>query len=65
MANKKLYRSESDRMVAGVCGGIAETYNFDPTLVRLVTIVLIFSGLSPLLYLLAWIIIPAESEIKE
>lgn len=64
MAKKKLYRSESDRMIAGVCGGIAETYDFDPTLVRLVTIVLIFSGLSPLLYLLAWIIIPAESEIK-
>jgi phage shock protein C len=65
MADKKLYRSESDRMLAGVCGGIAEVYDFDPTLVRLVTIVLIFSGLSPLLYLLAWIIIPAESEIKE
>lgn len=65
MADKKLYRSESDRMIAGVCGGIAEVYDFDPTLVRLVTIVLIFSGLSPLLYLLAWIIIPAESEIKE
>lgn len=64
MADKKLYRSESDRMIAGVCGGIAETYDLDPTLVRLVTIVLIFSGLSPLLYLLAWIIIPAESEVK-
>lgn len=64
MADKRLYRSESDRMIAGICGGIAEVYDFDPTLVRLVTVVLIFSGLSPLLYLLAWIIIPAESEIE-
>ena len=63
MAKKRLYRSESDRMIAGICGGIAEVYDFDPTLIRLVTIVLIFSGLSPLLYLLAWIIIPSESEI--
>ncbi|MEF8880790.1 MAG: PspC domain-containing protein, partial [Candidatus Nanohaloarchaea archaeon] len=58
------YRSESNRMLAGICGGIAEVYNFDPTLVRLVALVLIFSGLSPILYLLAWIIIPSESELK-
>jgi len=65
MAEKKLYRSESDRMIAGVCGGIAEVYDFDPSLVRLVTLVFILSAGSGLLaYLLAWIIIPTESEIE-
>jgi len=63
MADKKLYRSESDRMLAGVCGGIAEVYDFDPSLIRLITLALIFSGLSPVLYLIAWLIIPSESEI--
>jgi|AntDeeMinimDraft_6_1070357.scaffolds.fasta_scaffold00104_20 phage shock protein C len=62
---KKLYRSESDRILGGVCGGLAETYNLDPTLVRLVTIVLIFSGISPLIYLIAWLIMPTESEINK
>lgn len=62
---KKLYRSESDRMVAGICGGIAELYDYDPTLIRLIVALLIFSGMgSPLLaYLLGWLIIPSESEI--
>jgi len=62
---KKLYRSESDRILGGVCGGLAETYNLDPTLVRLVTIVLIFSGILPLIYLIAWLIMPTESEINK
>jgi phage shock protein PspC (stress-responsive transcriptional regulator) len=62
---KKLYRSESDRILGGVCGGLAETYNLDPTLVRLVTIVLIFSGISTLIYLIAWLIMPTESEINK
>jgi len=63
MAKNKLYRSESDKMIAGVCGGIAEVYDIDPTLIRLVTVALIFSGLSPIFYILAWLIIPHESEI--
>lgn len=33
--NKKLYRSENNKMVAGVCGGIGEYFNVDPTLIRL------------------------------
>jgi len=62
--SKRLYRSEDDKMLGGVCGGLAEAYNFDPTLIRLITVALIFSGLSPLIYLIAWLIIPSESEIK-
>lgn len=62
--NKRLYRSESDKILGGVCGGIAEVYDFDPTLVRLVTLALVFSGLSPLIYLIAWLIVPTESEVR-
>jgi len=61
----RLYRSESDRILGGVCGGIAEVYDFDPALVRLVTALLVLGAGSGLLaYLLAWIIIPTESEVK-
>ncbi len=59
----KLYRSETDRMLGGVCGGLAEVYNFDPSLIRLIVVLLIFTGLSPLVYLIAWLIIPTESEL--
>ena len=66
MADKKLYRSESDRMLGGVCGGIAEVYDFDPSLIRLITLFLVLSAGSGLLvYLIAWIIIPSESELKQ
>ena len=63
----KLYRSESNRMLGGVCGGIAEVYDFDPTLIRLIVVFVGLSGIgSPLLaYLIAWLIIPSESEVKK
>lgn len=64
---KKLYRSEKDKMIAGVCGGIGEYFNVDPTLIRLAWAVLtvftaIFGGL--FLYIVAAIIIPNEYDIK-
>jgi len=56
---KKLYRSRENRKVGGVCGGIAEYFGFDPTLVRLGAIVLIFIwGAGLLAYIVAWAIIP-------
>jgi phage shock protein C len=61
----RLYRSETDKMLGGVCGGIAEVYDFDPTLIRLITLLLVFSGVSPLLYLLAWLVMPTESEVRK
>lgn len=60
---KRLYRSRSDRMIGGVCGGIAEYFGWDPTLVRLAFIALLFvpiPGPQALLYLVAWIVIPYE-----
>jgi len=62
--SKRLYRSEEDKMLGGVCGGIAEVYDFDATLIRLITVALILSGISPIIYLIAWLIIPSESELK-
>ncbi len=61
---RRLYRSRRDRMVAGVCGGIAEYLEIDPILVRLVFLALLFSGVGVLLYLVAWILIP-ERPIEE
>lgn len=42
--SKKLYRSKNNRRVAGVCGGIAEYFDIDPTLVRLLTLLFILLG---------------------
>jgi phage shock protein C len=62
MEGKKLYRSRTDRMVAGVCGGLAQYFNIDVTLVRLVFAALIVAGVgSPLLvYLVMAIIVPEQ-----
>ncbi|MBU4404034.1 MAG: PspC domain-containing protein [Candidatus Aminicenantes bacterium] len=58
---KRLYRSRKNRMLGGVCGGIAEYFNIDPVIVRLVVVALFFVGGSALLaYVIALIVIPYE-----
>ncbi|HIT63579.1 MAG TPA: PspC domain-containing protein [Candidatus Ventrimonas merdavium] len=57
---RKLYRSNTDRMLCGVCGGIGEYLNIDPTLIRLIWAVLACSGTGILVYILAAVIIPQE-----
>lgn len=61
---KKLYRSKKDRKLAGVCGGLGEYFGFDPTLARIVCILLALPGGLPgvLPYLLLWIVIPEEEK---
>lgn len=63
---KRLYRSDSDKMIAGVCSGIAEYIHIDPTIIRLLWVVFtcITIGWGILAYLIAAIVIPRESEIK-
>lgn len=57
--NKKLYRSNSQKMIAGVCGGIAEYVSIDPTIVRLIWAFLcLWGGWGLVLYLVAMFIIP-------
>jgi phage shock protein C len=59
---KKLYRSTEDRMIAGVCGGIAEYFDIDPILVRVLAVILLlpggFPGLLP--YIVLWIAVPEK-----
>ena len=58
-AEKRLLRSPDDRMLAGVCAGIADFFGLDVSLVRIATLVLIlFGGLSIWVYVLLWIIVP-------
>lgn len=62
---KKIYRSKSQRMISGVCGGIAHYFNIDPTIVRLVwVLVSIFSTAIPglIIYLICVIVIPDEPD---
>ena len=59
---KRLYRSRTSRLLGGVCGGIAEYFGWDPTLVRLAFVAsLLLPGPQLLLYLVAWIVIPYEA----
>ena len=56
---KRLYRSKKDKMLAGVCGGLAEYFDVDPSLVRLATVLLcLYAGTGLLVYIIAAIIIP-------
>ena len=62
MATRKLYRSTTDKMIGGVCGGLAEYFDIDPTLIRLVFVLLLFTPLHGLIvYLILWIITPAAT----
>ena len=58
---KKLYRSTKDKKIAGVCGGIGEMTDIDPTIVRICTVVIcLITGLFPMFigYLIAWWLVP-------
>lgn len=61
----RLYRSRSNRKIAGVCGGLAEYFSIDPVLMRVVWIILLFAtaGTMIAIYLLCWVIIPEESRM--
>lgn len=62
MDTRRLYRSDTDKMLAGVCGGLGEYLNVDPTIVRLIWAILVFTGPGLLAYLVAAIIIPGRNE---
>ena len=56
---RRLTLSRTDKMIGGVCGGIANYFNVDPTLVRVIAVVLaLFGGGGIIAYLLAWLIMP-------
>lgn len=58
---KKIYRSGTDKMIAGVCGGLADYFDIDPVLIRLLWVLAFFAGgMGLLFYIAAWIIIPEK-----
>jgi phage shock protein C len=59
MNSRRIYRSDSQKIIAGVCGGIGEYFNIDPVLVRIGWVVItLLGGAGILAYLIAWFIIP-------
>jgi phage shock protein C len=64
MPAKKLYRSLTQKMVAGVCGGLAEYFDIDVSIIRLIFIAIaLASALIPMFifYIIAWIVIPSQA----
>jgi len=59
---KRLYRSKKERMLGGVCAGLGEHFDIDPTVIRLVwaVITVLSIGTGVLVYIIAWILIPEE-----
>jgi phage shock protein C len=66
MEQKKLYRSRSDKMLAGVCGGLGQFTGIDPTLIRLGFVVFAILGFqSVFLYLIMCVIVPPEPDLVQ
>ncbi len=64
--NKRLYRSTKEKMIGGVCGGLAEYFDIDPVLIRILFVVATFVGGSGILaYIICWIIIPEEPRVVQ
>jgi phage shock protein PspC (stress-responsive transcriptional regulator) len=55
---KRIYRDPDDRMIGGVCGGLAAYTNIDPVIMRLIFVVLLFMGIGALAYIILWIVVP-------
>jgi len=62
---RKLFRSSKDSMIAGVCGGLGNYFNFDSTLIRLIFVLLFFIGFGAILFVyLVWIfVVPREGDV--
>lgn len=61
----RLYRSRRDRMIAGVCGGLAERFDWDPAIVRLIFVALMFAPIPPhitVVYIIMAIVVPEAPE---
>ena len=58
---RRQYRSKSDRVLAGVCGGLAQYFNLDATLIRVLFVLLaVLGGAGLVLYVAMWIIVPNQ-----
>jgi phage shock protein PspC (stress-responsive transcriptional regulator) len=62
---KRIYRSNTEKVIGGVCGGLGEYFGIDPTWVRVLFVLTIFAnGVGLLAYLIGWIVIPRETEVS-
>ena len=64
MENKTLYKTDKGSVLGGVCKGISEVYNWDVSMVRLITLLLVFvAGVPLIIYLVMWIVLPAKKDV--
>ncbi|MEW6411761.1 MAG: PspC domain-containing protein [Candidatus Zixiibacteriota bacterium] len=61
---KRLYRSSTNKIIAGLCGGLGQYMDIDPVILRLISVILIFAtgGVAILVYFIAWLIVPKAEE---
>ena len=63
---KRLYRSRTDRKIAGICGGLGQYFGVDPVIFRIVWLLLLLGlGAGLVVYLILWLIIPTEPETSQ
>ncbi len=62
--NRRIARSSSDRFIAGVCGGLGQYLGIDSTLIRIGFVLLTLAGVSPLLYIALWIVLPVDTALS-
>jgi phage shock protein C len=62
--NRRIARSSSDRLIAGVCGGLGQYLGIDSTLVRIGFVLLTLAGVSPLLYIVLWVVLPLDTALS-
>ena len=63
MEKKRLYKSRKNKMVGGVCGGLAEYFNMDPTIVRIIAALLcLLKGAGLIVYIIACLVMPYDDE---
>lgn len=61
-----IYRSETNKIIAGVAGGLGEYFNIDPTIIRILFVLItIFGGSGLIIYIILWLIIPSESDLPK
>jgi phage shock protein C len=59
--NERLTRSSSDKFIAGVCGGVARSFGFDPTLTRVLwAVITLFTGIPIAIYIILWLAVPND-----
>lgn len=64
METKRLYRSRTNTMIGGVCAGLADYFNLDPTIMRLIFVLLaLLGGHGVLVYLILWLVVPLQHEL--